>query len=154
MLKTLAATVLGQGSWSGGTDLVEQYMVETVGVPADAIYMRDGSGLTPQGLLTPDVVVALLRHAAEQPWGAAFRSALASPGEPESTLDDRLLSYRGRVSAKTGTLRHVNALSGYLQTRDGRELVFSILSNGSGQPSWVVQTAIDRIVESLIESGS
>lgn len=153
VLKTLAARLLGRGDWGGGTDLVERYLVETVGVAPEAIYIRDGSGLTPQGLLSPDALVALLRHAHAQPWGATFRDALASPGEPESTLEHRLPGHGRRVDAKTGTLRHVNALSGFLRTLDGRELVFSILSNGSGRPSWEVQAAIDRIVESLITSG-
>lgn len=154
VLKTLAATFLGRGDWNGGTDLVEQYVVETVGVEPEAVHMRDGSGLTPQGLLSPDAVVAVLRHVHGQPWGPAFRDALASPGEPESTLENRLPGHGSRLAAKTGTLRHVNALSGFLRTLDGRELVFSILSNGSGRPSWEVQTALDRIVESLITGGS
>lgn len=155
VLKTLAATLRGgRGDWSGGTDLVERYLVERVGIERNAVYMRDASGLTPQGLLSPDAVVALLRYADRRPWGGAFRSALASPGEPESTLEDRLLEHAGRVEAKTGTLRHVNALSGFVRTLDGRELAFSILSNGSGQPSWRIQAALDRIVNSIIESGS
>ena len=154
VLKALAATLRGHGDWSGGTDMVERYLIERVGIERNAVYMRDGSGLTPQGLLSPDAVVTLLRHAAGRPWGDAFRDALASPGEPESTLEDRLLGQAGRVQAKTGTLRHVNALSGFARTLDGRELVFCILSNGSGQPSWRMQGALDRIVESLIESGS
>ncbi|MGK7313289.1 MAG: D-alanyl-D-alanine carboxypeptidase/D-alanyl-D-alanine endopeptidase [Candidatus Longimicrobiales bacterium M2_2A_002] len=154
VLKAMAAALLGRGDWRSGTDLVEEYIAETVGVPRGAIYMRDGSGLTPQGLLTPDAVATLLRYADARPWGPRLRNALASPGESGSTLDDRLLEHRGRVAAKTGTLRHVNALSGYITTRDGRELVFSILSTGSGRPSWEVQAAVDRIVESLIESGS
>lgn len=154
LLKTLAASLLGHGSWGDGTELAERYLVERVGVEPGAVYMRDGSGLTPQGLLSPDAVVALLRHARERPWGPAFRAALAGPGEPESTLDDRLLPYADRLAAKTGTLRHVNALSGYLRSRDGRELVFSILSNGSGRPAREVQAAVDRLVASIIERGS
>lgn len=154
VLKTLAARLLGRGDWSGGTDLVEDYLVETVGVAREAVYLRDGSGLTPQGLLSPDALVALLRHANARPWGPAFRNALASPGEPGTTLERRLPGHGSRVDAKTGTLRHVNALSGFVRTLDGRELVFSILSNGSGRPSWEVQAAVDRIVESLITSGS
>jgi D-alanyl-D-alanine carboxypeptidase/D-alanyl-D-alanine-endopeptidase (penicillin-binding protein 4) len=154
ILKSLGAAYRGQGDWGGSTDLVEAHLAERVGVPREAVYMRDGSGLTPQGLLTPDAVVAVLRYAGRRPWGDAFRNALASPGEPNSTLERRLLDQRGRVEAKTGTLRHVNALSGYLRTLDGRELIFSIMSNGSGQPSWQVQAAVDRIVKSLIESES
>lgn len=154
ILKTLSATLLGRGDWRSGTDLVEEYLRESVGVPADAVYLRDGSGLTPQGLLTPDAVTKLLRYGRQRPWTDLFVDALANPGEKESTLDDRLLRHRDRVAAKTGTMRHVNALSGYLVTRDGRKLVFSILSNGSGQPAREVRPALDRIVESLIESGS
>ncbi len=154
VLKTLAATLRGQGDWPGATHLAERYLTERVGIERNAVYMRDGSGLTHQGLLSPDAVVTLLRYAAGRPWGEAFRHALASPGEPESTLEDRLLEQAGRVQAKTGTLRHVNALSGFARTLDGRELVFCILSNGSGQPSWRMQPALDRILESLIESGS
>ncbi len=36
----------------------------------------------------------------------------------------------------------------------GRELVFCIMTNGSGQPARKVRDAIDRIVETLITSGS
>ena len=154
ILKTLGASLAGEGSWGAGTAVVERYLARQVAVPPDAIYMRDGSGLTPQGLLTPHAVTTLLRYADGRPWAAAFRSALASPGEQESTLEDRLPGYGGLVQAKTGTLRHVNALSGYLRTVGGQDLVFSILSNGSGQPSWKVQEAVDRIVESLLENGS
>ena len=154
ILKTLSAAHTGRGDWRSGTDLVEQYLRESVGVPTDAVYLRDGSGLTHQGLLTPDAVTTLLRYARQRPWADLFVDALATPGEKESTLDDRLLQYGHRVAAKTGTMRHVNALSGYLVTRGGRNLVFSILSNGSGQPAGEVRPALDRIVESIIESGS
>ncbi|MFW6206156.1 MAG: D-alanyl-D-alanine carboxypeptidase, partial [Gemmatimonadota bacterium] len=112
------------------------------------------SGLTAQGLITPDAVVALLRYAAGRPWGPVLRDGLAGPGEAKSTLERRLAGFEGRVWAKTGTLRHVNALSGYAVDALGRELVFSIMSNGSGRPSSDVQAALDRIVESLVETGS
>ncbi len=154
VVKTMAARLVGLGTWSGGRMMVGRFLTRSVGMDEDAFYLRDASGLTPQGLLTPAAVTALLRWMADQPWSDACRDALARPGEPESTLNDRLLRYEDRIIAKTGTLRHVNALSGYLETRDGRTLVFSVLSNGSGQPSWQVQPAVDRIVESLLESGS
>jgi D-alanyl-D-alanine carboxypeptidase/D-alanyl-D-alanine-endopeptidase (penicillin-binding protein 4) len=153
VMKAMAARLIGLGTWSGGRIMIARFL-RSVGIPGDAFYLRDGSGLSPQGLLTPAAVTTLLRWVSDQPWGDAFRDALARPGEPESTLDDRLLRYEDRIMAKTGTLRHINALSGYLETRDGRTRVFSILSNGSGRPSWEVQAAIDRIVESLMENGS
>jgi D-alanyl-D-alanine carboxypeptidase len=43
----------------------------------------------------------------------------------------------------------VNSLSGYLVGEEGREIVFSILSNGSGLPSAEVRAAIDDVVNAL-----
>jgi D-alanyl-D-alanine carboxypeptidase/D-alanyl-D-alanine-endopeptidase (penicillin-binding protein 4) len=50
------------------------------------------------------------------------------------------------VFAKTGTISNVNALSGYLIGPDGRDIVFSILTNGTGLPSGDVRTAMDDIL--------
>jgi D-alanyl-D-alanine carboxypeptidase/D-alanyl-D-alanine-endopeptidase (penicillin-binding protein 4) len=125
-----------------------------VGIDPDAIYLRDGSGLSPQNLVTPHALVQMLRHADAQPWREAFRSALAEPGEVESTLDRRLVNGAWRIQAKTGTIRHTNALSGYLRTPGGRELVFSILTNATGLPSRRVRAAMDRIIQTISDNWS
>jgi D-alanyl-D-alanine carboxypeptidase/D-alanyl-D-alanine-endopeptidase (penicillin-binding protein 4) len=78
-----------------------------------------------------------------------LRAALASPGEEDSTLENRLPGLETQLFAKTGTITHVASLSGYLYTRSGRVLIFSILTNGTGLPSGVVRSGIDRIVEIL-----
>jgi D-alanyl-D-alanine carboxypeptidase/D-alanyl-D-alanine-endopeptidase (penicillin-binding protein 4) len=74
---------------------------------------------------------------------------LARPGEENSTLERRLMDLEGRVFAKTGTISNVNSLSGYLVQNDGTEVIFSILSNGSGLSSSVVRAAIDDVARVL-----
>ena len=83
------------------------------------------------------------------PWGEQYRDAMAEPGEDGSTLQNRLAGLEGRVFAKTGTISNVNSLSGYLLRDDGQEIVFSILSNGSGMPASRVRRSIDEIVRAL-----
>jgi D-alanyl-D-alanine carboxypeptidase/D-alanyl-D-alanine-endopeptidase (penicillin-binding protein 4) len=85
------------------------------------------------------------------PYADAFRRALAEPGEEDSTLERRLPGFEGRVFAKTGTISNVNSLSGYLVGSDGDQIVFSILSNGSGLPSSRVRAAIDDVLKALAE---
>lgn len=153
VVKTLGAERGDGGSWSGGIDVLERYLAEVAGIDPDAFFLRDASGLSAQNLVTPAALVELLDHARERPWGADFRRALAMPGE-EGTLSGRLQGLAGRLEAKTGTITNVNSLSGYLLTDDGRELTFSILSNGSGRPASEVRAAIDRIVAAAAAGGA
>jgi D-alanyl-D-alanine carboxypeptidase/D-alanyl-D-alanine-endopeptidase (penicillin-binding protein 4) len=83
------------------------------------------------------------------PNASVYRHALAEPGEEDSTLERRLPELQGRLFAKTGTISNVNSLSGYLVGKDGREVVFSLLSNGSGLPSARVRAALDDVITVL-----
>ncbi len=154
ILKALGAEAGKGGTWRGGTAVAEQFMVEDVGVDPGALYMRDGSGLAAQNLITPRALATLLRYVRSAPWGSAFRAAMAMPGDTAGTLERRLPGFQGRVAAKTGTITHVNALSGYLTTDGGRELVFSILTNAAARPARDVRAAMDRVVEALLRNES
>lgn len=148
LLKTLGARLEGEGSWTAGIRAEYHYLFDVVGIDSAAVYLRDGSGLSAQDLVTPNAVVQLLRFVDQQPWGDVYRQGMAEPGQ-EGTLQHRLEALEGRLHAKTGTIRHVNALSGYLTADDGRRLAFSILTNASGIPSGNVRAAIDGIVEAM-----
>ena len=134
------------GGWAEGFRVEERFLTQTVGVDSLDLHFRDGSGLSAYNLVTPRAMVRILEFMKEGPHGHIFRNAMAEPGEEESTLERRLEGLEGRVFGKTGTISHVNSLSGYLVTRSGRELIFSILTNGSGLPSAAVRARIDRVV--------
>ena len=139
---------LGQkGSWREGFRVEAQFLTEVVGVDTLDITFRDGSGLSAQNLVTPRAMVRILEYMRSSPNGETYRRALAEPGEDPGTLRRRLPELEGRLFAKTGTISNVNSLSGYLTTEGGRELVFSILTNGSGLPSSIVRRGIDRVVQ-------
>jgi len=149
VLRTLGAIDGGPGSFESGIEAVERFLRSEVGIDSLDVHLRDGSGLSAFNLMTPRSVTSILAHASRQPWGEAFRAAMASPGAGETTLENRLRGLEGRVHAKTGTISHVNALSGYVVTDDGRELVFSILTNGSNLPSSRVRDRIDQLVREI-----
>lgn len=140
-----------RGSRSGGLARMKSELADVFGVDTARVDLRDGSGLSAYNLVTPRALVRVLREAAGMEWGAAYRASLAEPGEVDSTLDDRLGGLGGRLFAKTGTITHVNSLSGYLVRDDGSEVVFSVLTNVSGRSSREVRRAIDRWVRALAE---
>lgn len=151
LLKTLAAERTGRGSWADGIDEETRWLVAEAGLDSAAFFLRDASGLSAQNLLAPSAIVRLLEHAAGTPWGPDFRGALPAPGQQDGTLENRLAGYENRVRAKTGTITNVNSLSGYLAGR--RELIFSIMTNGSGVSAAAVRRGIDRIVQAIAREG-
>jgi D-alanyl-D-alanine carboxypeptidase/D-alanyl-D-alanine-endopeptidase (penicillin-binding protein 4) len=149
LVRTLGAAHGQEGSWSEGLGVMRAFLREHMGVDSLDIAPRDGSGLSSADLVTPRAIVRILRTMAARPDGDLFRHALAEPSEQGSTLEHRLPELEGRLFAKTGTISNVNSLSGYLVRNDGHEVVFSILSNGSGLPSARVRAAIDDVVSLL-----
>lgn len=148
LVRTLGAEKGEGGGWRSGIAVEQDFLFNTVGIDSTALSLQDGSGMSHQNLVTPHAVVQLLEYARTAPWSQVFRDALTGPGRP-GTLSNRLQGLDGRVTGKTGTLSNVNALSGYVRTRDGRELIFSILSNASGLGGGPVVSALDRMVDAL-----
>ena len=153
LLKTLGAELRGAGTWEAGIDVERRYLIDRAGIDSMSFVLRDASGLSVQNLLTPEAIVRLLEHARSQPWGEVFRDALPSPDMAASTMEGRLTELGDRLRAKTGTVTHVNSLSGYLVREDGRELTFSIMTNASGRSSASVRRGMDRIVRALAHRG-
>jgi D-alanyl-D-alanine carboxypeptidase/D-alanyl-D-alanine-endopeptidase (penicillin-binding protein 4) len=130
LLKELGAAKGGAGSTAAGLKVVEQWLTAQ-GLPTDGVTLVDGSGLSDQDRVTCALLSALLQRSGPD---GELAKGLAQPGQP-GTLDDRFTSgdLKGRLRAKTGTLKNVAALSGWLTTVPGRPLQFSILENTAGR---------------------
>jgi D-alanyl-D-alanine carboxypeptidase/D-alanyl-D-alanine-endopeptidase (penicillin-binding protein 4) len=152
VLRDLGKAVLNDGSIAGGARVVRQFLISADIDPGDFLFY-DGSGLSPQDLITPRAVTTLLAYAARQPWGEAFRATLPIAGI-DGSLSVRFAKspVKGHLFAKTGTLAEVNALSGYLVARSGRTVVLSILCNGHDPSSDASHKAADKIVEAIYEA--
>jgi serine-type D-Ala-D-Ala carboxypeptidase/endopeptidase (penicillin-binding protein 4) len=138
------------GSFEGGVAAVKQFLLQA-GLKEDEFTFLDGSGLSRRDLITPAATVQLLIYAARQPWGAAFEESLPVSGV-DGSLADRFQNTpaAGLIHAKTGSLSHVNALSGYGQTEKGRRFVFSIFCNDHNVPANKALGAIDAVVRLLV----
>ncbi|MEX2528260.1 MAG: D-alanyl-D-alanine carboxypeptidase/D-alanyl-D-alanine-endopeptidase [Gemmatimonadota bacterium] len=148
LLRTLGHEAEGVGSREAGFRAVAAYLTG-LGIPEHDYHLADGSGLSVHNLLTPGTLVTVLHHMETGPHAAAFRDALAAPGEMDSSLEERLLGLRGRFVGKTGTLRHVNSLSGYLTRPSGISVYVAMMSNGGGLPADDIREAMDRLLIEL-----
>jgi D-alanyl-D-alanine carboxypeptidase/D-alanyl-D-alanine-endopeptidase (penicillin-binding protein 4) len=111
----------------------------------------DGSGLARQDLVTPEATVSLLEHMWEGGNREAWLQSLPIGGV-DGTLEHRFREIHNaqRIHAKTGSLTHVNALSGYVETESGKWLAFSAMVDQTLMPDRAVREFLDHFAATLL----
>ena len=94
----------------------------------------DGSGLSRDNVLAPATLLAVLRvaAAAEHPELRALLTGLpvaGFTGSLEYRFVDAAPAARGRVRAKTGTLRGTSSLAGVVTDLDGTSVAFVLMAD-------------------------
>lgn len=108
--------------------------------------IESGSGLSIYNRLTPFTMTTLLRKIYSM-FGEEF-SCLLAEGGVDGTLKDRFKDLPfGRVLAKTGTLRGVSALAGYIYGKNKKPLVMTIIIMGASSKQKEHRQLIDAIVK-------
>jgi D-alanyl-D-alanine carboxypeptidase/D-alanyl-D-alanine-endopeptidase (penicillin-binding protein 4) len=127
------ATV-GEASFAGGTQGIRQALTELGVGLADADTWYDGSGLSRDNVLTPPTLLAVLGLAAsaDHPELRALLAGLpvaGFSGSLEYRFVDTAPEARGRVRAKTGTLRGTSSLAGIATDLDGTSVAFVLMAD-------------------------
>ncbi|MGO9255413.1 MAG: D-alanyl-D-alanine carboxypeptidase/D-alanyl-D-alanine-endopeptidase [Bryobacteraceae bacterium] len=140
------------GSFEAGLDELKAFLSEA-GIDAESYSFHDGSGLARLNLVTPAAVVKLLRFMYASPARENWISLLPVAGQ-DGTLANRFgngAPAAGKVHAKTGSLSHVSALSGYIERPRGGWLAFSILVNNYNTRAADVRGVMDQICNFMVE---
>jgi serine-type D-Ala-D-Ala carboxypeptidase/endopeptidase (penicillin-binding protein 4) len=152
LLRSLGIRVdLPQSTVTKGLGAVKETLTQ-LGVNPAGYVLTDGSGLSRHNLVSPEAIVQTLSAMANSPqYAAIYRASLPVAGI-SGTLTNRFKNTpaQGIVSAKTGTVSGVVALSGYINAPNYEPLVFSIIVNQSDQSSATLRQAVDEIVLLLV----
>jgi D-alanyl-D-alanine carboxypeptidase/D-alanyl-D-alanine-endopeptidase (penicillin-binding protein 4) len=156
VLKAMGAEASGApGTTDKGLEVVSAYL-EELGLDLEGTTLVNGSGLTREGGVRPELLTAVLIDMHEdRQVGAEFRAALAIGGL-DGTLRSRFSTddQVGRVRGKTGSLNGVHCLTGYVDGADGEVYAFAFLVNGIRGPLSRTRRLHDRFVEALLEIGA
>jgi D-alanyl-D-alanine carboxypeptidase/D-alanyl-D-alanine-endopeptidase (penicillin-binding protein 4) len=146
VLREVGRVRTGEGSRQAGLSELAAFLKEA-GIGSEGYTLSDGSGLSRLNLVTPAAVVQLLAY-----MNGPFRSLLPIGGV-DGTLATRFggAAAAHEVQAKTGSLTHVNALSGYARSRRYGDLAFSIFVNNTPAASSEVRSFIDKIGLALVQ---
>jgi D-alanyl-D-alanine carboxypeptidase/D-alanyl-D-alanine-endopeptidase (penicillin-binding protein 4) len=133
LLKTCALVRFGRGTVANGARLVAE-LARDLGVDPAPVSIADGSGLSRDDRVPPELLTAVLVRAWSQPWRDEFVRCWPISGV-DGSLDRRMTepAMQYRVRAKTGYIARVSGLTGYALAGplDAAETyAFSILING------------------------
>jgi D-alanyl-D-alanine carboxypeptidase/D-alanyl-D-alanine-endopeptidase (penicillin-binding protein 4) len=145
LLKTVGRAAGGEGSWAAGMQAVRRLLEQEAGAGGAALRMEDGSGLSRLDRVTARMTVHLLARMAAGADSAVYRASLPEAATPEGLTRRMRGSPAARnLRAKTGTIRGVSSLSGYVTAANGERLAFSILQND------VPETAVAKRAEDAV----
>ncbi len=143
------------GSWLNGAAIVRLTVHERIGDAnlARLIVVADGSGLSRTNRVAAATFTAWLHtFLSDDTVGTVFVQSLAVGGQ-SGTLKNRFknIDLQGAVvRAKSGYIKHVSCLSGYVISPDGRARSFSILVNGLTEPDAVSHAK--KMQESIVSA--
>lgn len=119
------------------------------GVETAALMMNDGCGLAPQDAVSPHFLTDLLAYMDKSKNAEMFFNSLPKAGV-EGTMSNFMSEskYKGKISAKSGSIGGVQCFAGYLI--DGnKKLTFSVMVNKFNGTRADVRRAIEKFLSSL-----
>jgi len=128
----------------------QRHHIDTQGMLVD-----NGSGLSRTGRIAPAQMAGVLQAMQQSPWAPEFQSSLPIVAL-DGTMRKRLLNSpaAARARIKTGTLKNVVAIAGYVTDANNQQCVVvaminsDLVGNGNGR------AAVDALIEWVARSGA
>ncbi|MEP7154150.1 MAG: D-alanyl-D-alanine carboxypeptidase/D-alanyl-D-alanine-endopeptidase [Betaproteobacteria bacterium] len=127
-------------------------------IGGDGLILENGSGLSRKERIKPEQLAAVLGAAYRSYWAPEFQATLPIVGVDaamEKRLRDSPAAKRGRI--KTGSLRNVSAVAGYVpDSNDDVCIVVAIINHdrGSASVSAIAKPVLDEVIDWTARSGS
>ena len=152
LFRTLGAVYGGRGTTEKATQVMTDSLA-AMGITKESLAIYDGSGLSRLNLISPSQVVQVLDYMSHHPYFAYYYRSLPTAGV-NGTLMKRMRNTpaENNVRAKTGTLTHMVALSGYFEDGEGGLAAFSIMSNNSLGSASEMRSLEDALCERLVSA--
>lgn len=130
LLYTLGAEANGApGTEESGKAVISKWLTDN-GLASTKISIENGAGLSRNTRTTAKDMAEMLQFAWRQPYMPEYLASMALSGL-DGTLRRRFndADLLGKAHLKTGSLDHVTAIAGYLQSRSGRRFVIVAMQN-------------------------
>ena len=154
ILKRISAQATGRpGTFDEGATVIEAVINQRLNESMRGVVVADGSGMSRENRISPKTLARwLASFDLSDPAGKSLLESLATPGH--GTLDTRFKDIPlgdAMVHAKSGYLRGVCSLSGYITFKHRAPIAFSIIVNDVKGTVRGAKKMQERIIKSAIK---
>lgn len=153
LLRTISHAKTKKGSTEDGAALVVQFWKQQ-GVDTKGMFMTDGSGLSRSNAVTAMQQAQALRIISRWPKKQydAFRNSLPVAGKSGSLASlCKGTAAENNLAAKSGYITRARGYAGYVTTRSGKLVCFSLLANNYTCTATEMKKKLERVMVALAE---
>jgi serine-type D-Ala-D-Ala carboxypeptidase/endopeptidase (penicillin-binding protein 4) len=140
---TLSLQRRGTGTWAGSREVLRQWLTEQVKTSTTGLVVENGSGLSRESRLSANLLARVLQHAWRGPTMPDLMASLPASGVDGTMRRSQLAT--GRAHLKTGSLRDVAGVAGYVLGSSGKRYVVVAIANH--EHAQAARPAIDALVQ-------
>ncbi len=136
------------GRFERSREAVTRWWKNTLGIRYAPPVMENGSGLSRKERITPEGMASLLRHAAQHAQGETFVESLSVAGVSGTAAKmarSTNSAARGNARVKTGTLRDVTGIAGYVNGQNGQR--YAVVGFINHPNAVAARPALDALLE-------
>lgn len=151
ILRTLGALKGSGGTTEAGCAVVKSYW-QSQGVDVSGVNLADGSGLSRSNLVTTKAMATVLYKISKMPWFAAFDASLPVAGKEGSmTSLCKGTCAENNLRAKTGYINRARGYAGYVKTKGGKLVAFSLLANNYTCTPTEMKKKLEKVMVGIAE---
>jgi len=149
ILKQIALTQKGEGTSEKGTEALMDFW-KSKGING-TLKLADGSGLSRQNTLTAQTLTDLLVFMKNNSrWYEEFFQSIpvtGMDGTQKYYFQDSFL--KGKLRAKSGSMKGVRSFAGYMTTQKGTEIAFCVIVNHFECGSFEMASKLEKLIEEI-----
>ena len=142
---TLGLQTEGSGRPDAARAVLQRWLREQVGARASEVVLDNGAGLSRDARISAETLAILLQRMWAGPVMPEFVASLPIAGADGTLRRASASAAAGRAHLKTGSLRDVAAIAGYLLAPGGRRLVLVAIVNHPNAAA--ARPALDALVD-------
>jgi len=150
LLKQIGLTTYGDGSTALGVKAVTEYWKEK-GIDTRNLFIADGSGLSRFNAITAKTLVDVLLYMQKDSINfSVYEQSLpitGANGTMKNYFQESVL--RGKAHVKSGSMTRVRSLAGYMPTKSGRTVAFTVMVNNFSCTGSEMAKKMEKLMEQV-----